>query len=105
MLDSLTAAALSEQLNTKFRMQLESSEPVVLELIAVEDFGVSGRQERFSILFKGPLEPAIWQGMVRMDHDHFGTLDLFIVAIGRDEDGIRYEAVFNRLRTPEPKAD
>jgi len=105
MLDDLTAAALSEQLNTKFRIHLESSGTIELDLIAVEDFGVSGRQERFSILFKGPLEPAIWQGMVRMDHDHFGTLDLFIVAIGREEDGMRYEAVFNRLRKPEPKTD
>ncbi|HSB09849.1 MAG TPA: hypothetical protein VLM38_10225 [Blastocatellia bacterium] len=103
MLEKLTAASLSEQLNTKFRLHLPSSEIVELELTDVEDFGSSGRQERFSILFKGPLDPAVWQGMYRLDHDHFGTLDLFIVAIGKEEDGMRYEAVFNRLNKPQPK--
>ncbi len=98
MLDNLTAATLAEQLNTKFRLQLPSSDVLELELIKVEDFESSPRQERFSILFRGPLDPALWQGMYKMDHDQLGTFDLFIVALGREEDGMRYEAVFNRIR-------
>ena len=98
MVENLTAALLFEQLNTKFRLHLPSTDIIELELINVEDFGQSGKQERFSILFKGPLDPALWQGMFKLDHDQLGTLDLFIVAVGREEDGMRYEAVFNRLR-------
>jgi hypothetical protein len=69
-----------------------------LELIKVEDFESSPRQERFSILFRGPLEPAVWQGTYKVEHDQLGAFDLFIVVLGGEEDGMRYEAVFNRVR-------
>lgn len=98
MLDHLTAATLTEQLNTKFRLQTPSSDVLELELINVEDIESSPRQERFSILFRGPLEPAVWQGTYKMEHDQLGAFDLFIVVLGREEDGMRYEAVFNRMR-------
>ena len=101
MLETLTAARFSELLNTRFRLQMPSNDAVELELIQVDDFGSSGRQERFSILFKGPLDPAIWQGTVRLEHDQLGIFDLFIVAVAREEDGMRYEAVFNRLKKPQ----
>jgi len=101
MLENLTAATFSEILNTKFRLQLSESDLLELELFNVEDLRSSPRQERFSILFRGPLDPAIWQGMYKMEHDQLGTLDLFIVPIAKEEDGMVYEAVFNRMKKPQ----
>ena len=97
MLENMTAATFSEVLNTKFRLQLRSPDFVELELIKVEDFATSSRQVRFSILFRGPLDQALLQGMYRMEHDQLGTFDLFIVPIAKEDDGILYEAVFNRI--------
>lgn len=98
MLDNLTAATLAEQLNTKFSLHLATSEILELDLIKVDDFESSPRQERFSILFRGPIDPALWQGTYKIEHGQLGTFDLFIVPVGREEDGMRYEAVFNRMR-------
>ena len=38
------------------------------------------------------------QGMYQLQHDQLGALELFLVPVGRDHEGLYYEAVFNRLR-------
>ena len=55
----------------------------------------------FSVLFHGPLEPVMPQGIYQLEHEHFGTLELFVVPIGPNEvapretpTAMRYEAVF-----------
>lgn len=98
MLENLTAATFSEVLNTKFRFHLSATDLLELELIKVDEFESSPRQERFSILFQGPLDQMLGQAMYRVEHDQLGTLDLFIVPIAKEEDGIVYEAVFNRIK-------
>ncbi|MFQ6028489.1 MAG: hypothetical protein ACE5Q6_13435 [Dehalococcoidia bacterium] len=35
------------------------------------------------------------QGIRRVEHKQMGGLDIFLVAIGPDEHGMRYEAVFS----------
>jgi hypothetical protein len=52
--------------------------------------------EAFSIVFRGPSDPLLPQGMHRFHRDAIGTFDLFIVPIRRDQHGLYYEAVFNR---------
>jgi hypothetical protein len=49
----------------------------------------------FSIVLRGPSEPVIAQRIFALTHVSLGTLDLFLVPIGPDEQGMRYEAVFN----------
>ena len=96
MLEKMTAATFSEHLNTKFHLHLPSSETLELELIGVDDLGLTDRQERFSLIFRGPIEYPLPQATYEMVHDKLETFDLFIVPISRDEDGLRYEAAFNR---------
>jgi hypothetical protein len=57
----------------------------------------SGEEGRlpFSIVFLGPLEPVLPQRIYRFEHEALGTFELFIVPIGPDESGMRYEAVFS----------
>jgi hypothetical protein len=47
----------------------------------------------FLLLFHGPADPWWPQGMFRVEHADLGTEDLFLVPLGPDERGMRYEAV------------
>jgi hypothetical protein len=55
-------------------------------------------QEQFSLMFQGPGEIFMPQGMYTLTHRTLGTFDLFLVPIGKDDNGFSYEAVFNTLR-------
>jgi hypothetical protein len=93
----LSKEAFVEQIDTEFRV-LENEEPVLsLKLIEVTGPGVQGVQERFDLLFRGPLQTPLGQGIQRVEHERFGVMDLFLVPISREADGFTYEAVFNRL--------
>ncbi len=52
-------------------------------------------QERlqFSLVFRGPA-PALPQASYALAHEALGELELFLVPIGADADGVRYEAAF-----------
>lgn len=106
MLDQLHAATFSAQLHTQFKI-LPSTMPLVeVELIEVAERGsadamppwAAAHQERFSIVFRGPHERLLQQGIYQMQHDSLGTFELFLVPVGQDQHGIYYEAVFNRIR-------
>jgi hypothetical protein len=101
-LESLTAAAFDEHLTTVFRLQT-GGEPLPLELVEVPrasyaadpaSVGPSSRRVPFSLLFRGPRSPYARQGTHRLEHDSLGTLELFLVPLGPDAAGMRYEAVF-----------
>lgn len=100
MLEHLTTASLSEQLNTKFRLNAVEPEKVVeLELVEVQAQGdVAGQTERFSAIFRGALASFLPQGSYAMEHEVLGSFELFIVPIRKDEAGFYYEAVFNRVK-------
>ena len=99
---ALTHENFSKTRNTIFRVQLEGLPAVELELTHVSDLLLSPQQERFSIVFRGPKEPFLGQGIQRLEHDDLQSIDLFLVPIGRNESGTEYEAVFNRFREPVP---
>jgi hypothetical protein len=101
-LGSLTAASFAEHLATVFRLQT-GGEPLPLELAEVQRashagnpaaVGPAGRREPFHLLFRGPLTPWAPQGIHHLQHDQLGALDLFLVPLGPDAGGMRYEAVF-----------
>lgn len=76
---------------------------VPLRLDEVSD-GRSGRGIlRFSILFHGPPDRLIPQGMYLFHHDTLGAMMLFIVpVVGSNAERILYEAVFTRPTPPAP---
>lgn len=74
---------------------------IALELVeATESTEPGGRgpegQERlqFSLVFRGPAEPVLPQAVYRLGHDDFDELELFLVPIASDSQGVRYEAAF-----------
>ena len=48
----------------------------------------------FSLVFVGPARFVLPQQTYRVEHDSLGELDLFLVPIGPNGGGMRYEAVF-----------
>lgn len=88
----------SKYLNTKFRVTYGESLAVQTELSTVSELQLTAQQERFAIVFRGPREPMLNQGIYPFDHDQMGEFTLFIVPIQQEENGTLYEAVFNRFR-------
>ncbi len=70
--------------------------PVVLIEVTEYGSGATGphRQQPFSVLFRGPTLPVLPQRTYVMDHNSLGRLELFLVPVGPDGQGMRYEAVF-----------
>lgn len=85
------------QLHTSFRLQHESLGLLNLDLEDVSELRSSPRQQIFTILLHGPYEPVLPQRIYHLEHDQLAEMDLFLVPIARQEDGVRYEAVFNHL--------
>jgi hypothetical protein len=98
MAEELEHATFLENLNSKFRLQLEDSEVLELELIEVSELKAARRQEMFSIVFRSSSPAVLPQRIFRLQHHGMGEFDLFLVPVGKDEHGVHYEAVFNRFR-------
>ena len=96
MPEQFTKEAFSEHLNTKFSIPLQPAGAVELELIEVVSTLSTPRQEQFSVFFRGPGNILLPQMTYHMKHDAMGDIEIFIVPVGKAEDGFRYEAVFNR---------
>ncbi len=53
------------------------------------------RAEPFSLVLRGPRAPALPQAIYALTHPRLGKIELFLVPIGQDAQGLRYEALFN----------
>ena len=95
-LGNSTIETFSPHLNSRFQMRYGDSQIAELELISVTDVGSTPRQIQFSLVFLAPESAPLWQGIYTLDHDKLGTFSLFLVPIGKDKQGVEYEAIFNR---------
>jgi|SRR6185503_791389 len=102
MSDFQTEADFAKNVNTNFRVELEESGPMDLKLVSVTPRKVDPTEqagmERFSAVFAGPLDALLPQQTYHMTHPEMGEFDVFLVAIGKEADGFRYEAVYNYYR-------
>ncbi|MEK6289191.1 MAG: hypothetical protein AABO57_26050 [Acidobacteriota bacterium] len=97
MTDVFTIETFSGHVGTKFLIHYGDSQTADLELLSATDVGSSNMQSQFSLVFLGPLNGPAAQGIFRLEHDKLGSLDLFLVPIARNNDGLSYEAIFNRF--------
>lgn len=85
------------QLNSNFSIELDDGE---LNLELVEVRGVvaektdTGQAEPFSALFRSESQEGLEQGVYTLKHADQGDITLFIVPVGPDDVGMRYEAIF-----------
>lgn len=97
MLQTLTCETFSQYLNKTFRIHTDSA-IVDAELIEASTVGQAdeeqGRRAPFSVIFRTDKEQLFGQGVFRIEAEGFGEAELFLVPIGLDDEGARYEAVF-----------
>lgn len=103
MLGALSQSDFTLHLGSRFQMQPASGSTFDVELVEVtggrpgpsgDDANTSVRKP-FSLVFRGPLDCHLPQGIHTVLHDTLGKLELFLVPIGPDREGMRFETVFN----------
>ena len=102
MSDVQNEASFAKNVNTNFRIEHDLPQPVELKLVSVtprvnEPTEQAG-MERFSVLFSGPLDFYLPQQTYRMVHPDMGEFEIFLVAIAKESDGFKYEAVYNLFK-------
>ena len=101
-LGDLTIEHFSDRIGEPFPIQgqLPDGEPVTVELSLAEadaldpDPGSAGRLP-FSLVFTGPMELMLSQGIHRLEHTQLGVLEIFLVPIQPTDGQARYQAIFN----------
>jgi uncharacterized protein DUF6916 len=96
MLGTTPKTSFAENLNTRFRATGNDT-AFDLELIEIIDGRSTQRQEQFSLVFRATQDAPVQQGTYHMEHDHLEAGDLFLVPFSRDDRGVCYQAVFNRI--------
>jgi hypothetical protein len=101
-LSQLTFANFTPLLNSRFRVSVDAANLVEVELIeATRGNSMSNAQhEFFSLLFNGPANPVLSQRIYPFEHDELGRFDLFIVPVGKNQNGNQYQVIFNRTIKP-----
>ena len=99
MADLPTRDAFAQCLGQPFRVHVGSTDSVEMVLAEVtaprRHPGVPAGDRPFSLIFRGPRAPVLPQKIYPMENDRLGRHEIFIVPVGPDADGMRYEAVFN----------
>lgn len=57
--------------------------------------GHAARAEPFSLIFEGPADVPLEQGVHELECGPLGALGIFIVPVGLSQNGRLYEAIFN----------
>ncbi|HEX8249289.1 MAG TPA: hypothetical protein VF599_14020 [Pyrinomonadaceae bacterium] len=97
MLEHLAREQFAEYLNTTFKIYLTPDAAVEAELIEVSEIRKRVRQEAFSLTFLALTDTAFEQAAYKIEHPVLGTDVLFMTPVERNERGIEYEVLFNRL--------
>lgn len=102
MLESMEVTTFTGRVGELFRVAIDDATTLATRLIEVTpargaEAGAmrAGRRTPFSLVFRSPPGALLPQRIYRLHHDGLGALDLFLVPIGPDEEGMRYEAVFS----------
>ena len=94
-LDKLTKESFLPLLDGVFRLT-DVEPPLELRLLEVDArWGKGPHREPFSLTFLGPGDPVLPQRIYRLEHAELGSLEIFLVPVGRDARGTRYEAAFS----------
>lgn len=96
MLDILSYEELAAQVGTNFLLT-DTPAPIELELFKITERRGNARQEYFSLFFRGASEFVLSQKIYAMRHEKLGEGELFLVPVGSTDQGVEYEAAFNRL--------
>ena len=100
MLELLSIDSFDGRVGESFRLSPPGMSSIETRLVAVtpavgaSDAARRGLRTPFSLTFRAPNGPPLPQRIYTLDHDAMGALELFLVPIGPDGEGMCYEAVF-----------
>jgi hypothetical protein len=95
VLERLTVEDFVPHQGDRYRVVPPNKPPFEVELIEVSAGEAHGpTRQQFSLVFRGGPPSPLPQQILRVEHDRLGALDIFLVPLGPDEHGQRYEAVF-----------
>jgi hypothetical protein len=98
MLETFTLSTFKPHVGKKFSIRLDEMKQVELHLVEANALGgdraTGDRRVPFSLVFQGPKDFLLPQRIYPFEHEALGAFEIFIVPIGVDEKGLRYEAVF-----------
>ena len=95
--------ALNELKDTDFKplinqtftaIQSDSPSFELLEVSLLGNEPVNGERQAFSLLFRSKNTSSPQQSIYQLNHEELGELEIFLVPIGPDQQGMLYEAVF-----------
>lgn len=97
MLETFTRETFAPHIGESFRLHVDG--PAVLDAVLTEATELPTAAARpgrapFSRVFRGPPATIYPQRIYQLDHPRLGSFELFLVPIGADGEGVRYEAVF-----------
>ena len=102
MLESIDITTFAGRVGEVFRLVVDERTTISTRLIAVTpDNALSAGRTRaggrtpFSLVFRSPPGAPMPQRIYRLQHEELGDIELFLVPIGPDADGMCYEAVFS----------
>jgi hypothetical protein len=98
-LDRLAKKDFDPHVGDRFELELDAGRTLPLELLSSHplssDTVESATRAPFSLIFRSPGEQRhAPQQIYTVRHAELGALELFLVPIGPDDGGMRYEAVF-----------
>ena len=93
-----SSRSFAENLHSVFRLLRAEGESLNLELIEVAEQNSSPHVEQFAVIFRGPLTPLCPQQIYKLEHERLGPMELFLVPLGPEKEGMLYQSCFNRLR-------
>ncbi len=97
MLETLRFESFQPLLDESFGIVFEA-DPVAARLTNVRALTPPSTDHEgrlpWSLVFRVPPDASYEQGIYRVHHRSFGEVELFLVPIGPDREGMQYEAVF-----------
>lgn len=95
-LSSVTFEDFEACLGQSFEVKADTGEIIEFDLIEVKKRGTFDPEldarQAFSLLFRGPSEPALGQAQYEITNAAFGGTSLFLVPCGPDKQGLLYDA-------------
>ncbi|HKP86852.1 MAG TPA: hypothetical protein VJZ26_12185 [Blastocatellia bacterium] len=97
ILSYITPSVFEDHIGTSFLMRADALDTQSFELAQVRVRENSERLDTFSLLFTSPDGAHFPQASYLFEHEKVGVFPLFVVPV-KTPKGMRYEAIFNRLR-------
>ncbi len=97
VLNELKQADFQPLLNTEFSIVSNGAKAHSIELVEVKALSAKSAENQrsaFSLIFRGQNSEVPLQSIYILEHAQLGQLEIFLVPIGPDQQGMRYEAVF-----------